>query len=66
MFPNGGRLPRAAIEATIEQLIDVLDVEDAPTMECEPEVDEDSGGLARVAPWRRLRHPCGHPIAIQA
>ena len=41
-FPKSGRPPRAAIEATIERLIDLLDAEDAPTEDCEPEVDEDS------------------------
>ena len=57
MFPKSDRLPRAAIEATIERLIDLLDDSDAPTMECEPEVDEDSDGTglaAAAAPMPRL------------
>lgn len=43
-FPKPGCLPRAAIEAIIEQLIDLLDDQDTPTMDREPEVDEESDG----------------------
>lgn len=48
-FPKHGRLPRAAIEATIEQLIELLDGDDTPTMDCEPEVDEESDDTEAAA-----------------
>lgn len=47
-FPKSDRLPRAAIEAIIEQLIDLLDDQDTPTMDYEPEVDEESDGMEAV------------------
>jgi hypothetical protein len=48
-FPISSRPPRAAIETTIERLIDLLDAEDASTEDCEPEVDEDSDGIEVAA-----------------
>lgn len=41
-FPIKSSLPRAAIEATVEWLIELLDAADAPTEDCEPETGEES------------------------
>ena len=63
-FPISGRPPRAAIEATIERLIDLLDAEDAQTADCEPEVDEDDDGV-RVAAWPERHGGIGTPPVLR-
>ena len=54
-FPIKSSLPRAAIETSVERLIDLLDAADAPTEDCEPDTDEESDdGEAETWPeWAR-------------
>jgi len=63
-FPISSRPPRAAIEATIERLIDLLDAEDAATEDCEPEADEDSDG-AEVAALPERQRCLGTPQPLR-
>jgi hypothetical protein len=52
-FPSKSSPPRAAIEATIERLIDLLDAADAPFEDCEPEPEEasDDGEAGSWPEW---------------
>ena len=51
LFPRAARLPRTAIAATIERLIDLLDLEDVMKAELEPDENEEDGGDDEPGNW---------------